>query len=88
MTQQEIDLSKLVKDIVYSFQERFPLRPCNSFVEEAIFIQGETLLIQILVNNLLDNANKYSPGNMPIAIHLQSVDQKIILTVIFCDLSC
>jgi signal transduction histidine kinase len=78
---QEIDLSKLVKEIVHSFQERFPLRSCNSFVEEAIFIQGETLLIQILLNNLLDNAHKYSPGNTPIAIHLQLVDHKIILAV-------
>lgn len=78
---QEIDLSKLVKEIVHSFQERFPLRPCNSFLEEAIFIQGETLLIQILLNNLLDNAHKYSPGNTPIAIHLQLVDHKIILAV-------
>ena len=78
---QEIDLSKLVKEIIQSFQERFPLRPCNSFLEEAIFIQGEKLLIQILVNNLLDNAHKYTPAHLPIDINLQLDNQKIILAI-------
>ena len=55
---QEINLSILVKDAMASFQERFPLRLCNIIVEDEIIIQGETLLLQILVNNLLDNAHK------------------------------
>jgi len=78
---QEINLSILVKDAMASFQERFPLRLCNIIVEDEIIIQGETLLLQILVNNLLDNAHKYSPVNMPITIHLHNRNHKIILAV-------
>lgn len=78
---QTIDLSKVVKEGITSFQERFPLRVCNTLIEASIFIQGETLLIQMLLNNLLDNAHKYAPGNTPIDIQLQSVDHKIILVI-------
>ncbi|MCX6212464.1 MAG: ATP-binding protein [Bacteroidetes bacterium] len=79
--QQELDLSKLVKEACQSFQERFPLRLLDTFIEASIFIQGEALLIQMLVNNLLDNANKYSPTHTPIAVHLQREQQKLILTI-------
>jgi len=41
-------------------------------VEDAMEIQGEPLLIQLLINNLIDNANKYAPVTEPIYIHLQS----------------
>jgi K+-sensing histidine kinase KdpD len=78
---QQIDLSKLVKEVLQSFQERFPLRVCNSFIQEATFILGETLLLQMLANNLLDNANKYAPAGTPIDIHLQSLGDKIVLTI-------
>jgi signal transduction histidine kinase len=78
---QEIDLSKLVREVLQSFHERFPLRICNAFIQEAVFIQGETLLIQMLASNLLDNANKYSPADTPIDIHLQSLENKIVLTI-------
>jgi signal transduction histidine kinase len=79
--QQELDLSKLIKEACQSFQERFPMRLLDTFIEASIFIQGEALLIQMLVNNLLDNANKYSPSNTPIAVHLQREQQQLILTV-------
>lgn len=78
---QEINLSILVNDAMASFQERFPLRLCNIIVEDEIIIQGEKLLLQILVNNLLDNAHKYSPVNLPISIHLHKQNHKIILAV-------
>lgn len=78
---QEIDLSKIVKEALQSFHERFPLRVCNTFIQEATFINGEILLIQLLVNNLIDNANKYSPEDTPIEIHLQSTGSGIVLTI-------
>jgi len=79
--QQELDLSKLVKEVCQSFQERFPLRLLDTFIEASIFIQGEALLIQMLLNNLLDNANKYSPAHTPIAVHLQREQAQLILSV-------
>lgn len=78
---QEIDLSKLVKEVVQSFHERFPSRICNTFIQDATFIQGETLLIQMLANNLLDNANKYAPADTPIDIQLEATGTNIVLKI-------
>ena len=69
---QLLNLSELVRQNIKSFQERYPARICNTSVQDALEIQGEPLLIQLLINNLIDNANKYAPVTEPIYIHLQS----------------
>jgi len=78
---QLVNISELVKQTIKSFQERYPSRVCNTLVEDAMEIQGEPLLIQLLVNNLMDNANKYAPITEPIYIHLQS-HQNIIQLIV------
>jgi K+-sensing histidine kinase KdpD len=78
---QLVNISELVKQTIKSFQERYPSRVCNTLVEDAMEIQGEPLLIQLLVNNLMDNANKYAPITEPIYIHLQSHQNTIQLIV-------
>ena len=78
---QLVNLSELVRQTIKSFQERYPSRICNTLVEDAIEIQGEPLLIQLLINNLIDNANKYAPVTEPIYIHLQSYQNTIQLIV-------
>jgi signal transduction histidine kinase len=69
---QLLNLSELVRQNIKSFQERYPSRICNTSVQDALEIQGEPLLIQLLINNLIDNANKYAPVTEPIYIHLQT----------------
>ena len=69
---QLLNLSELVRQNIKSFQERYPARICNTSVQDAMEIQGEPLLIQLLINNLIDNANKYAPVTEPIYIHLQT----------------
>lgn len=69
---QLLNLSELVRQNIKSFQERYPSRICNTSVQDTLEIQGEPLLIQLLINNLIDNANKYAPVTEPIYIHLQT----------------
>ena len=78
---QLVNVSELVRQNIKSFQERYPSRICNTMVEDAMEIQGEPLLIQLLINNLIDNANKYAPVTEPIYIHLQSHQNTIQLIV-------
>ena len=78
---QLVNVSELVRQNIKSFQERYPSRICNTMVEDAMEIQGEPLLIQLLINNLIDNANKYAPVTEPIYIHLQSQQNMIQLIV-------
>ena len=69
---QLVNVSELLKQNIKSFQERYPSRICNTMIEDAMEIQGEPLLFQLLINNLIDNANKYAPLTEPIYIHLQT----------------
>jgi len=78
---QLVNVSELLRQNIKSFQERYPARICNTMVEDAMEIQGEPLLIQLLINNLIDNANKYAPVTEPIYIHLQSHQNRIQLIV-------
>ena len=78
---QLVNVSELLRQNIKSFQERYPSRICNTLVEDAMEIQGEPLLIQLLINNLIDNANKYAPVTEPIYIHLQSHQNRIQLIV-------
>jgi signal transduction histidine kinase len=78
---QLVNVSELLRQNIKSFQERYPSRICNTMVEDAMEIQGEPLLIQLLINNLIDNANKYAPVTEPIYIHLQSHQNTIQLII-------
>ncbi|MGQ0737648.1 MAG: sensor histidine kinase [Bacteroidota bacterium] len=58
---EELDLSDLLKDCLNDFRNRFPERVFKDDIEPDAGIKGDPLLLQILINNLLENAIKYSP---------------------------
>jgi len=51
-------------------------------LEENIYINGERLLLQLLINSLLDNALKYSPKERPVYLELHKHQNKILLKII------
>lgn len=57
---EEIDFSSLAGDCVQNFILRFPNKKINADVQGAAFIEGDKLLLELAINNLLDNAIKYS----------------------------
>ena len=78
---QVIHLSEITQNAIKSFQDRCPDRICISNIKSDIFIEGEPLLIQLLLNNLLDNANKYSEAYRPISVSLEMINHTITLSV-------
>jgi signal transduction histidine kinase len=78
---QLVDFSEISKLCIHSFEERYPTRKCIVHVNSSIQIHGEPLLLQLLLNNLLDNANKYATNDTPIYIELQQHDNLIELRV-------
>lgn len=78
---QHIDLTMLVKQVVQSFQERFPARQFKEKLQEAIFIQGEPVLMQIMLNNLVENAHKYSSIAAPITVELLLNGRQVEISV-------
>jgi two-component system, OmpR family, sensor histidine kinase CiaH len=61
IAKEELDFSDLTKTAINDFKNRFPERPFQCEIEPEIDINGDPLLLQILVNNLIENAIKYSP---------------------------
>lgn len=80
---QEINLSELIKKCIADFKTRFPQQQIKTFIHEKIYVQSEELLLQMLTNNLIDNALKYSPKNSLITVTLSITNKKIQLQV--CD---
>ncbi len=78
---QAFDFSFIVNSVVKNFQHRFPDRSFVANLQEAVFIKGESVLIQLLLNNLIDNAIKYSGLASPIQIDLETQNGQVILKV-------
>ena len=78
---EEINFSDLVEGCIDDFTTRFPQREVRELITEGLYIQGETLLLQMLVNNLLENAMKYSPKESPIQISLSAENNELILSI-------
>ncbi len=69
--EEELDFSTLLKDCIHHFQNRFPERIFIENIEADADIKGDALLLQMLINNLLENAIKYSPKESPVTATLK-----------------
>jgi two-component system, OmpR family, sensor histidine kinase CiaH len=78
---QEIHLSDLVEGCIDNFKTRYPQRIIEEAIQASIFLQGEALLLQMLINNLIENALKYSPKDQPIKVSLIATADNILCAV-------
>lgn len=74
MANEELNFSELVLKCLHEFAGRFPSRPISPTIGNEIFLAGDELLLQMAINNLIDNAIKYSPKGTPIEVSLQQAD--------------
>jgi len=68
---EELNLSDLLRDCVLDFRNRFPEKIFIEVTETDIDIKGDALLLQMMINNLLENAIKYSSKNATITAILK-----------------
>lgn len=81
VTFEETNLSELVSNCVQDFISRYPQNNISSGIRDGMFINGDRLLLQMLLNNLIDNAVKYTAKELPITIHLFEENSRVILQV-------
>ncbi|MFT3982168.1 MAG: ATP-binding protein [Ferruginibacter sp.] len=79
--EDEINFSLLVQECINDFIRRFPQRDITAGIEENIILEGDSNLLQILVNNLIENALKYSPKETVVDVSLQRKTDLIWLAV-------
>ncbi|UEG51024.1 two-component sensor histidine kinase [Ferruginibacter lapsinanis] len=81
ITKEEINFSELVVDCITDFSIRFPQRSLQQAVDADLFVEGDRLLLQMAINNLIDNALKYSSKESTVTVALTSTPTTISLSV-------
>jgi two-component system, OmpR family, sensor histidine kinase CiaH len=82
MAREELDFSSLVQTSVNEFRIRYPDRHWRIDIQPEIDITGDALLLQIMVNNLVENAVKYSSKEAAIECSLHRRNKTVLLQVI------
>jgi two-component system, OmpR family, sensor histidine kinase CiaH len=78
---EKILFSEMVLDVLSHFKARYHERVVFANVMPEIILNGDPLLLKLLVSNLLENANKYSPKSKPVNCTLVEESDSIVLEV-------
>ena len=75
MTRDTADLSALATSIAADIRERDPSRKCVFEIQPAMVVDGDPALLGIVLENLLNNAWKYSSGREEARIEVASEER-------------
>lgn len=67
---EPVNLTDLSNNCIDEFKKRFPEKTVISNIDKNLTINGDSMLIYLLIVNLLDNANKYSPRQTPVYLEV------------------
>ncbi len=81
LTKQEFDCSGMVLSAVAAFQKRHPARIFEVNVPTGMVLHGEEFLIRLVLNNLIENAVKYTEKDVPVRVGLEEFDNTLLITV-------
>ncbi|HUS00928.1 MAG TPA: ATP-binding protein [Chitinophagaceae bacterium] len=81
LTTEKIELAELVTESINDFAMRFPKRNITVNAQDNIFLTGDRLMLQMAVNNLLDNAIKYSGKEDKIEVEVKKENDGIKILV-------
>lgn len=78
---QPCSLSAIAAEAVRALVQRHPQRVGTVAIAEDAIVKGDAALLSLLLNNLLDNAVKYSPKTTLVELKLWMQKQKAVLEV-------
>lgn len=79
-TTEQLNFTELVVDCINDYEETYPNRLTVQDLDVYHLI-GDKTLLQMAINNLLENAIKYTPVDKPIIIGLEEKNKHVILQV-------
>lgn len=78
---ERIDLGALVSESTAYFKTRFPNQPIEEQIVPNLYIKGDSLLLRLAINNLIENAIKYSGKQQQVTVSLIGKNKKVLLQV-------
>ena len=81
LVKEDINFSEMVNSCINDFIIRYPERSIESDIDNDVFVIGDLLLLQMAVNNLLDNALKYSNRDGVVSVNLKMEQERVSLSV-------
>jgi len=80
-TKEVLDFSDLAEQSIRDYRYRFPEREWIARIQPHCAMTGDPFLLHLLVNNLLENALKYSPKESAVTLTLTKENAHTLLTV-------
>ncbi len=77
---ESFDLSDLVEDTIKDYANRYP-RKFEEEVTPSCMVTGDKIMLQMAINNLVENAVKYTPEHTTIQVSLATKDKTAIIRV-------
>lgn len=82
INKEEINFTELVYESVDYFRTRFPgFSIVEEHMDEGVYVKGDDLLLQLAINNLIDNAIKYSGKQKVVTIALEKHSNTVVLEI-------
>lgn len=78
---EQLNFSQLTEDSVKDYNGRYPGRFEQNIINDH-YLNGDRVLLQMVINNLLENAIKYTPEDKPILVELTARNNIAVLQVI------
>jgi two-component system, OmpR family, sensor kinase len=69
-----VEIGALVDEVTKRFRERYGRTIAVKMPDEAISVIADKVMLRRVIDNLVDNARKYSPEDKPISIEVDAVD--------------
>ncbi len=82
IVKEKIDLAEIANTCAHDFIVRFPQRKIETDLGDEAFIAGDSMLLQLAVNNLLDNAIKYSGKEDIVLLRIEKSQNFVRLMII------
>ncbi len=77
---EPFDLSDFLKNVVKDYETRYPRRFVDD-IKPGFSVTGDRVMLHMAINNLLENALKYTPEDSRVAVTLFGRDNSIVLQV-------
>lgn len=76
-----VNISEIAEEAVDEYGNRYPQRITED-IEPSLKVVGDRLMLRMVINNLLENAIKYSPADKPVTVELREGSDFVRLSVI------